>query len=815
MYNSQYYTCEQIDQRLLQGYLDDYNAQTGQSLTKEQFMTKLGNVFAKETIIDNTAVNIGYFVCDTAAGTAAKTLTAAGYAFFAGGSMKVKFANKNTANNVTLNINSQGAKALYYQGERASATNSWDVEEVVEIYYDGTSYYANNVIGGSGSGVYDVSVEHPTAGPNGDGKFTLDYILNSSNVNDLIPVNKRRPGMTIQFVSTSDNKYVQYRLMSAGWSINVADWQGVEDKPTVGSNNLVKSSGVSKYIGDIFESLYGYTPFRNISSSGQIVESDTFVITDFIPIQIGDSIHWYWGVENPYQGYLYLYDSNKNYLDYYGPGAVTSLERTVTIPDEGRDYSYIRCSMPISTLNKCYIDVNGITKWYVKNLELGIKKIAQSEAQSEAQTEYVRAINFFPVFEQGTIAAGIPYPRGNYTSLLEIRTDIMPYGEIAYLQYNSSVYDVWGFYYRDDFSFISYAKLVNGALPNVSDCAYVRFTMFPIAGGNFSPKDITVPNDINIIRENNIYREDISAIKRDVQSFYNHLYGEKLIKQTYIGERISLFDDSSVNYERKQFSTIPFESTQNQSFAVNGEYIIFLFDSTMKGVMYRLTDNTKVCDLTFPTDSTYGGSHNNACGFGTEKYNDSSVFPLFYISQFNAASRGYLAYDLVYNQDGTYTPKLVQIICPSTELKKNTSFGLGPGDFCIDTDNSKLYHIGYELNQIGGNGIVSKFTMPTKNQGVDFASSTGDTIKVVTLQVTDLEDSFNIGATLLQDNCYYKGHILKTGSYLTLIDLTSKTIRNISVNVGVGFEESEGIDVYMNKLIMNYWGKQGIFEFKF
>ena len=250
MYNSQYYTCEQIDERLLQGYLDDYNTQTGQSLTKAQFLTKLGSIFSKEGVIDNTATQIGYYECDTAAGTAAKTITVANYALFAGGSMKVKFANKNTANNATLNINSQGAKALYYQGERASATNSWDAEEVVEIYYDGTSYYANNVKGGSGSGVYDVSKEHPTSGPNSDGKFTLEYILNSSNVNELIPVNKRYPGMSIQFVSTSDNKYVQYRLMARNFTTDVTQWQGVVIESNPESKSLIESRGVFKDIHD-------------------------------------------------------------------------------------------------------------------------------------------------------------------------------------------------------------------------------------------------------------------------------------------------------------------------------------------------------------------------------------------------------------------------------------------------------------------------------------------------------------------------------------------------------------------------------------
>lgn len=43
MFNSQYYTCEQIDQRLLQGYLDDYNNQNTLTLTKEQFLTTLYN----------------------------------------------------------------------------------------------------------------------------------------------------------------------------------------------------------------------------------------------------------------------------------------------------------------------------------------------------------------------------------------------------------------------------------------------------------------------------------------------------------------------------------------------------------------------------------------------------------------------------------------------------------------------------------------------------------------------------------------------------------------------------------------------------
>lgn len=222
MYNSQYYTCEQIDQRLLQGYLDDYNTQTGQSLTKDQFLTKLGNVFAKENIIGNNAANIGYFVCDTANGTPAKVITAAGYELFQGGSIKVKFTNRNTALSATLNINGKGDKALYYGGKPVSNSNSWDNGEVVDIYYDGTSYYANNVEGNFKDGIFDISAYNLTEGQ--PTKYaTLAEALGTNGNN--IPLIFRRGGMQIKYVSTSDNKYVQYRLMTSEWSTIESNWE--------------------------------------------------------------------------------------------------------------------------------------------------------------------------------------------------------------------------------------------------------------------------------------------------------------------------------------------------------------------------------------------------------------------------------------------------------------------------------------------------------------------------------------------------------------------------------------------------------------
>lgn len=74
--------------------------------------------------------------------------------------------------------------------------------------------------------IYDVTKNNPTAGPNNDGKFeSLSALLSDANLSTLIPIAVRCGGMSIRFVQSSDNKYVQYRLMSDIFSISPFDWQ--------------------------------------------------------------------------------------------------------------------------------------------------------------------------------------------------------------------------------------------------------------------------------------------------------------------------------------------------------------------------------------------------------------------------------------------------------------------------------------------------------------------------------------------------------------------------------------------------------------
>lgn len=100
--------------------------------------------------------------------------------------------------------------------------------------WDGSTWSHNSIeVGSSGSGAYDISE-----------KTGLSY-ASLSGALAAVPSNKRRGGMTIAYVDSTTNKYVQYRLMSTTWSTTVGDWQGVDEEPTAGSKNLVESGGVS------------------------------------------------------------------------------------------------------------------------------------------------------------------------------------------------------------------------------------------------------------------------------------------------------------------------------------------------------------------------------------------------------------------------------------------------------------------------------------------------------------------------------------------------------------------------------------------
>lgn len=110
-----------------------------------------------EKIGSSVNSQVGYYICSTPGNASTKTISASGYTLIDGGGIRIKFSNKNTAENATLNIENTGVAPLFYNGTRVSTNNSWYSGEVVTLFYDGTSFQCNSL---PDTNEYDVSAHN-------------------------------------------------------------------------------------------------------------------------------------------------------------------------------------------------------------------------------------------------------------------------------------------------------------------------------------------------------------------------------------------------------------------------------------------------------------------------------------------------------------------------------------------------------------------------------------------------------------------------------------------------------------------------------
>ena len=154
------------------------------------------------------------------------------------------------------------------EGEQADTlyrVGFWDgsayvADKYTEYAWNGTAYVILDVKSSVGE-VFDISQYNAVGGTPATYADLTDAISGTN-----VPTTVRTGGMSVKFIQSSDNKYVQYRLMSDSFNTTVANWQGVDDEPIVGSVNLVKSGGVDKIIngtsvikGASFEGYKWYT----------------------------------------------------------------------------------------------------------------------------------------------------------------------------------------------------------------------------------------------------------------------------------------------------------------------------------------------------------------------------------------------------------------------------------------------------------------------------------------------------------------------------------------------------------------------------
>ena len=114
-----------------------------------------------------------------------------------------------------------------------------------DVSYNASIQYNENTVGDKLSKLSHQVIYDVTENNDGVTFASLSELLSSENLSTLIPSTVRCGGMSIRFVNSSDNKYVQYRYIGTETTgnpnlfINADNWQGVDDKPIAESENAL------------------------------------------------------------------------------------------------------------------------------------------------------------------------------------------------------------------------------------------------------------------------------------------------------------------------------------------------------------------------------------------------------------------------------------------------------------------------------------------------------------------------------------------------------------------------------------------------
>ena len=93
-----------------------------------------------------------------------------------------------------------------------------------DVSYNESFQYDENTVGDKLSELGQQVIYDVTANNDGITFDSLSALLSSENLSTLIPTSVRHGGMSIRFVQSSDNKYVQYRLTATTFSTTESDW---------------------------------------------------------------------------------------------------------------------------------------------------------------------------------------------------------------------------------------------------------------------------------------------------------------------------------------------------------------------------------------------------------------------------------------------------------------------------------------------------------------------------------------------------------------------------------------------------------------
>lgn len=128
----------------------------------------------------------------------------------------VKMTNTNTHPTPKLNINSTGAKSIWYNGAVATDVNTWDAGEILDIYYDGTNYQSHSI---KDKTLYNL-VESVNVGSQSS----------TTNAFNSVPTALRKLGLKVIYYDTVNTEWLTKQYIGSdlsSWNIE-SNWNSVD-----------------------------------------------------------------------------------------------------------------------------------------------------------------------------------------------------------------------------------------------------------------------------------------------------------------------------------------------------------------------------------------------------------------------------------------------------------------------------------------------------------------------------------------------------------------------------------------------------------
>lgn len=306
-------------------------------------------------------------------------------------------------------------------------------------------------------------------------------------------------------------------------------------------------------------------------------------------------------------------------------------------------------------------------------------------------------------------------------------------------------------------------------------------------------------------------RDDVNEIEESLEQIIPKQDGQ----HNYAGDKIIL-EKTENSYNLVNSSFIPLQAGYaQQGIAIYNDYILLGFEAQIEGgnklSIGSMSGNSLIeANIALPHVG-YGNLHCNSMNFG--RFDTSTILPLLYVSQTINEQMCF-----VYNISDSYVASLKQTI--SCANVSSAYIGTYFKDYFVDTDNNFLYVVSSKENDIylslNNKTYITKFQLPAVSDAE------------VVLEDNDVLDTYEIpyhqvrqSGVIHNNKLYMLYGASAGGQLLSVVDLTLRKEVSVidlswaAVNPSNAMLEPEGIAIYNGDLVIRYLSNARNFKFEF